>query len=448
MDGTATAPLGRWGKWGIALFVIFLCVFGAEVERRSAFMMRRMGDLDVFLRAAWAVRNDADLYAITSDNDWHYLYPPLYAILMTPLADPPKGADTSGYVPYPISVAICYLISLLSLLFGVHVLAKALEEQAGWQEQPRYCRRWWMLRLWPILICFIPIGHTLMRGQVNVIVLAALCAMMAGWLRGQRLRAGLWLSLAICFKVFPVYLLVYPLWKRDGRSLVGCMAGCFVGLVLIPVLAFGPTRAATHYQTYATAFFGPFFNVNDDDRSKEEIATTDSIGVNNALHNWMYPHRDQRPEQMDAAAKAVYLVLGFAITFLTLWPGVRFRAAGAAGPVHAAHQIASLIVLMVFFTPLSHMHYLLFCLPIVMSLLVSAWQDQASLGVPWLLTTSFIVFNVALAVSHLPGLEVLKDRCIPLFGALPMWVIPAVQMWRGAKNPPDLSTTGPSRLAA
>ena len=137
-----------------------------------------MGDLDVFLRAAWAVRNGADLYKVTSDNDWHYIYPPLYAILMTPLADPPKGEDLSGYVPYSISVAICYIINLLSLFLGVHVLASALEERAEGAvlpARPKYCRRWWMLRLWPILICFLPIGHTLMRGQVNVIVLASLC---------------------------------------------------------------------------------------------------------------------------------------------------------------------------------------------------------------------------------------------------------------------------------
>ena len=247
MDGEATKPLRRVGKIGVALFFVLLILFGAHVEQRSAFLSRRMGDLDVFLRAAWAVRNDADLYAITSDNDWHYLYPPLYAILLTPLADPPRGEDPSGYVPYPISVAICLLINVFSLFFAAHVLASALEARAAdasFQTQPKFCQRWWGLRLWPVLICILPIGHTLMRGQVNVIVLGALCAALASWIRQQNCRAGLWLSLAICIKVIPVYLLVYPLWKRDGRALLGCSAGCFVGLVVIPLLAFGPSRTA------------------------------------------------------------------------------------------------------------------------------------------------------------------------------------------------------------
>ena len=217
----ATAPLSRWQTLGVVGFFAFLIAFGGLVEYRSALLTRRMGDLDVFLRAAWAVRNDADLYTISSDNDWHYIYPPLYAILLTPLADPPRDADPTGHLPYALSVAIFYVINLLCLLWGVHRLASALEERsedAGFRAQPKYCLRWWLLRLWPIAICFLPIGHTMMRGQVNVIVLAVLCLTLAGWIRGQSFRAGGWLALAICIKVIPAYLLIYPLWKRDWRA--------------------------------------------------------------------------------------------------------------------------------------------------------------------------------------------------------------------------------------
>ena len=87
-----------------------------------------MGDLDCFLRAAWAVRTDADLYSVKSDNDWHYNYPPLCAILMTPLADPPKGHDTAGFMPYPISVAICFLFNVLCMFAAAHFLASAFEQ--------------------------------------------------------------------------------------------------------------------------------------------------------------------------------------------------------------------------------------------------------------------------------------------------------------------------------
>jgi alpha-1,2-mannosyltransferase len=414
------------------------------VEYRSALLTRRMGDLDVFLRAAWAVRNDADIYAITSDNDWHYLYPPLYAILMTPLADPPKNVVPTGYVPYKYSVAICFLISLLSLFIGVHTLASAMEDRVFTAGQPAYCRRWWLLRILPVVICFLPIGHTLMRGQVNVIVLAMLCAATAGWIRGQSVRAGGWLAFAICIKVIPVYLLVYPICKLDRRALLGCAAGCFLGLALIPLGVFGPERTKAHYDTYAKAFFGPFLNLTKDERNKEEIAQTDSVGVRNALHNWMYPDVSNRPEDMHAAAQLTYLGLGFVMTFFTLWPGtVRKNESTTL----CAHQFAGLIVLMTFFSPVSHSHYLLFCLPVVMSLLAHTWQGQQTLRVPWRLTGCFIVFNVTMAIAYLPGLEILKDRCAALFATLPLWVIPMVQTWRASANTSPVSLPLPRQAA-
>jgi hypothetical protein len=452
MDGSATKPLGRRGKIGVALFAVFLLLFGAHVEQRSAFLDRRMGDLDVFLRAAWAVRAGADLYEVTSENDWHYIYPPLYAILMTPLADPPAGQDTAGYLPYALAVAICYLINLASLFVGVHLLAAALEERAedpGFARQPKYCRRWWLLRLGPILICFLPIGHTLMRGQVNGIVLASLCVALAGWIREQKFRAGLWLALAICIKVIPAYLLVYPIWKRDGRSLLGCLAGCFVGLVVIPVLVFGPALTMTHYQTYAKVFFEPLLKLTDNDSPLQSeilgVNATDSIGMKDALHNWMYAGSAKRPEDMHVVAKTVYLLLGIAMTFVTLWPGTWPRTDSTT---LRAHQFAGLVLLMTIYSPVCHSHYLLFCVPIVMSLLAQAWQFQTSTRLPLWLTACFIVLNVTMAVAYLPGLEILKDRCAALFATLPLWTIPVVQMWRGISTNPVAEMSRDSRKAA
>lgn len=452
MGVAADRPLSRLEKGLLCFFFLGLIpLFGALVEYRTALGDRRMGDLDCFLRAAWAVRTGGDPYAVTSDNDWHYNYPPLYAILLAPLADPPAGQDTSGYVPYPISTAICFLLSLSCLAWGAHVLAAALEEQAmdgSLCPPPRFCRRWWLLRLCPVFICLLPIGHTLMRGQVNLIVLAALCAALADWMRRRNFRAGLWLAFAVCIKVIPVYLLVYPLWKRDVRGLLGCCAGLLAGLVLIPVLAFGPAKTQTHYQTYAKVFLGPFLNISEDDSRKGEILgvnATDSIGVKNALHNWMHPDPAKRPEDLPGVGKAAYLLLGFAMTFLTLWP---FTHRHRDSPGQSAHPFAALIVLMAIFSPVCHSHYLTFCVPIVMSLLASHWQlqDAARQGIT--LAISFTAFIVTVFVAYLPGLEILKDRCAALFATLPLWAIPVVQMWRGGSNVSVEPVSQESRKAA
>src|SRR5579864_7177982 len=101
-EGNPSARLSRWERYGLALFLVVIIAFGVLVELRSAFLSRRMGDLGVFLRTAWAVRAGEDLYKVSDDNRFHYHYPPLFAILMTPLADPPAGADRAGMLPYSV----------------------------------------------------------------------------------------------------------------------------------------------------------------------------------------------------------------------------------------------------------------------------------------------------------------------------------------------------------
>src|SRR5262249_18739628 len=155
-------------------------------------------------------------------NDWHYHYPPLFAILLAPLADPPPGADRTFALPFAVSVAVFYLLSVACLVWGVHALARAVEETIPC---PDSRTRWWSLRLWPILLGLPAITATVVRGQVGLQLLVLLCGLGASLLRGQRGRAGLWLAAAICLKVIPAYLLIYPLWRRDLRCLAGCAAG-------------------------------------------------------------------------------------------------------------------------------------------------------------------------------------------------------------------------------
>src|SRR5262249_31204322 len=83
-------PLRRGEGVGLWLLLCVIFLFGVLVEYRSVFLQRRMTDLNCYLRAGWAVRQGgADLYHTSDDNGWHYNYPPLYAILLAPLADPP-----------------------------------------------------------------------------------------------------------------------------------------------------------------------------------------------------------------------------------------------------------------------------------------------------------------------------------------------------------------------
>ncbi len=101
---TSSEPLSKLHVIGLSLLLITIIVFGAITEYRSAFLKMRRTDIGPYLRAAWSVRTGGDMYKITDDQGWHYTYPPLFAILMTPLADPPHGEDRTGYLPYEVTV--------------------------------------------------------------------------------------------------------------------------------------------------------------------------------------------------------------------------------------------------------------------------------------------------------------------------------------------------------
>ena len=98
-------------------------------------------------------------------------------------------------------------------------------------------------------------------------------------------------------------------------------------MIVVPLIVFGPVKTVTHYETYGKVFFAPFLGVNKDDSRKSEILggvnSTESIGVRNALHNWMYPDRWHRPADMHVSAQIAFVLLGIGMTFMTLRPARR-----------------------------------------------------------------------------------------------------------------------------
>jgi len=70
---------------------------------------RSTSDLGVYLRAAWAAKQGESLYAVADSRGWHYIYPPLLASLLVPLANPPEDTPAearAAAVPYRLSVSL------------------------------------------------------------------------------------------------------------------------------------------------------------------------------------------------------------------------------------------------------------------------------------------------------------------------------------------------------
>jgi len=473
-------PLLPWERRGLWVLVGFFVVFGVLVEYRSAFLKRRMTDLNCYLRASWAVRQGgARMYHVFDDNLWHYNYPPLFAILLTPLADPPcrdlslvagtvaglAGSPQAAgplqaatilpasrapflpdapplvpYVPFSIAVAVFYLLNLVLLALALHVLASALEDtvgkKSGWS-QPRWSRRWWILRVVPMVACLSPLAHTLMRSQANLYLLALFCGLMACLIRGQTFRAGLCLAGAICLKIFPAYLLLIPLWRRDPRMLGGCAAGLVVGLGLIPLLAMGPRQTVICYRELGEVLLGPALGVGDDkSRANEliEVTATDSQSYLATIHNTLHLDPPTRPRVASPQVRRAHWLIGGTLTLLTLLAGWRHRLArGVAVPL----LVGSLILMMLLLSPVCHTHYFSLALPLYMGLVALSWEREAQAGKDMTRTRLNVKLLVLMGVMYagfippvLPMGQVPRDAGLMMYVGLLLWGIACVILWR------------------
>jgi alpha-1,2-mannosyltransferase len=469
--------LTRWDKVALLCFALIIVAFAFRVEQRSAFLQRRMTDAGVYLRAAWAVRSGDDLYHIADDNDWHYNYPPLLAILLTPLADAPAGVARDGLLPYYISVALWFALNLACVLVAVHWLARTLEEfdvrrsmfsvvnqdlehrtsnvehRTSNIELPSpSCREWWTHRLVPLLICLPPVAHTLLRGQVNLLLLMLIAGMLRSLARGRNGQGGMWLAGAICLKIIPAFLLLFPLWRRDWRFLAGCTAGLFVGLVLIPLAALGPQRTVECYEELADGVILPGLTHNGDPtRAKEltDVTGTDSQSFVAVWHNTLYPDRATRPNHAAPWLRRAALGAGGILAFMTLWVWQR-RLRRPIDTEAAETYLAwgALILVMLFSSPVSHLHYHCLCLPVVMGLL-ALFPPQGWLRWGW--WGFSCIFLTAQTLPHIPELTPCRDFGLAMYSALLLWMLAIMTLAIKGNDAPDRRKTPDSptlRIAA
>ncbi|MGO9556379.1 MAG: glycosyltransferase family 87 protein [Syntrophobacteraceae bacterium] len=429
---TSSEPLSKLHVIGLSLLLITIIVFGAITEYRSAFLKRRMTDIGPYLRAAWSVRTGGDMYKITDDRGWHYVYPPLFAILMTPLADPPHGEDRTGYLPYEVTVGLWYMITMALGVAGIEILARSVEDPfrnlaAG--RGRRFSQRWWALRTFPLLILLPAIGEAQSRGQVNLLIAFFLCCVAASTLKGRRFRAGLWLSAAICVKVIPAILLVFPLWRRDWRMLSGSAVGLLAGLILVPLVVLGPARTASLYKSfYQETIIAGITGDPGGSRGAEltGINSSNSSSPMVVLHNLMYPDKNNRPNVAHTGVRAAHWTIAFVMMAITLlasgWKG-RWYSGKVDATIAEVSFFCAFIPLMFVTSPVFHPHYVSMALPLVMVLLVILQERYSHGHIPpwWKSLFWFIAVSYLLASIDMGPFQYLRYFGLVLLSTVTLW---------------------------
>ncbi|QEL14406.1 glycosyltransferase family 87 protein [Limnoglobus roseus] len=429
---TLFTHLLRWERAALGLIAFSLVAFGAVVEIRSAFQQERRTDFGVYARAGWSVRAGQDLYAVADDRGWHYCYPPAFAVLMTPFADPPAGEPRVGYLPFAVSVGVWYAFSVACVWFALTRFAGAILP-----EEPVGTRRWWTGRTGPFTVAIGAIGYTLARGQVNLFVVAMVAGLFAAHVRGKRFTAGLWLGAAICVKVIPAFLGLYFLLKRDARGVAGTIAALIVGLGVIPATVWGVPGMVELNRQMLTAVLQPGTTGSGDQTRAEELTnatSTDSQSFQAAIHNLLHPDPATRPRAAAPETRLAHWLVGGLLTL-----GLIFAARKMDDtPANGLLLLGSLCVLMLHLTPVSHMHYYAFSLPLACGVWLKGVAERPGRLVPARGTFAvLVVWGLASAAPLFPGsvFDVLRSSGLGLLASLTLLTFAAVQLRRKAKVP-------------
>jgi hypothetical protein len=282
-------------RWIWAALLIAIVVWGlTDVRRRARIDPENPAvhktDFTVYTEAGAAFFDDRDPYEVANPRGWHYLYPPLFAILVAPLAA--LGTQTQAVVWYFVSVAACF-----GLLFECRRVWRWLSTECrtdaiGGAAQPSpyplpkgeafvASPPVWLGWLAAATVA-LPVMNCLQRGQVGVVLgylllLGLRLALTSVSMRGVFL-GGVVLALAVTIKLTPilpagflVLVLLARAW-RNNRSYadalaeglsrgplhrgVVTMAGGCAGLVLfvliMPGIAVGHVANNAHLRTWVS----------------------------------------------------------------------------------------------------------------------------------------------------------------------------------------------------
>jgi hypothetical protein len=394
----------------VAVAIVFaLVVFlHVDVSRRGRIVADQIHwhrtDFTVFTEAGAAFFDGRDPYAVKNPRGWFYLYPPLFALMVAPLAALDSTAQVGAW--YVVSVVLGFgcFFEMRRLWRFVAEEGSGTDRSSGW------------IAACAGLTVLLPSIECLQRGQVGIALLYALLLgyrlVLAGAGRSSVFLGGLVLAWAVVVKLIPALPVGFLIWQRlvaairagrdrcalerAGVLSLGVIAGGLLFVLAIPALALGWNANLRHLETWTHKVVT---NVDPGQESKFHIDSATNQSFANASHllasHLRTIHPDdpallvlrfaKTPEELrwaqDTATANLRradrtterIVRGTVIAMLALLLGLGIAPArddrlGQA----AAFGLACLAMLLV--SPVAWTHYEMMALPAVVA--VPLWLDR------------------------------------------------------------------------
>ena len=323
-------------------------------------------DFNVYYHASREIIAGRDPYQ-HSLSDWTpYIYPPLLAELIIPLA----------VLPLPIAAYLWFLISAASVAVAASMSASLAFGDAGERNQ-RSLWRWAMAGCAVVLVLRFVLD-TFNLGQVNAVVAALAVAHVYLYARDRKALSAVALVIAISIKLTPALLLLYHIAKLRLKFVAKC-ATLLIAMTAVSVLPFG-----MHGGDSFQAFWGR--TVKNEQGYDFEYSGNQSLRGAIARANKSEANVPNEDESRNPADLATILI-SVALLALATFSAVRARnEIAAAAPFFCG---------MVLFSPLSwKAHYVSLILPAACQLYVVKTSARARRLVAATLGAAFVLFTL------------------------------------------------------
>jgi alpha-1,2-mannosyltransferase len=339
-------------------------------------------DFNVYYHAAREVMGGGDPYQ-HSLGDWTpYLYPPLLAELIVPLA----------LLPLPVAAYLWFLISAASIVAAAWMSASLADDKRGRAAPDQHLTESTLSRgaiaAFAVVLVLRFVLDTFHLGQVNAVVAALAVAHVYLYARDRKALSALALVVAVSIKLTPALLLLYHIAKLRLKFAAAC-AALLVAVTALSFLPFGP-RGTDAFQT--------FWNRT----VKNEQGYDFAYSGNQSLRGGMARLAGQSNESTLSSdgpshrpGDTATLLISIVLLALAVFAAVRARSELAA----AAPFFCCLVLL----SPLSwKAHYVILILPVAHLLSSAKTSGKARNLIAVTLGLAFVLFN--LTSPHVIGL--------------------------------------------
>jgi Glycosyltransferase family 87 len=257
-------------------------------------------DFTVYTEAGAAFFDGRDPYLVTNPRGWRYLYPPLFAILVSPLHALPSTGQ----------VAVWFVVSALMAIGCYFEMRRLCDAIFGFAIRDEQHRRVLIIGFAALAAVLLPALNCMQRGQVEVLKLYLLLLGFRLFVTGRGPRAwfvaGLVFAGAGILKLTPLLpvacLILYDgvagLWRPSAivprRRVASMSAGLGTGLVLfallLPSAVIGWDANLHHLHSWFARVVTKVIDVRTSDFG-EDVRSVRNQSLDNAayrLGNWIY----------------------------------------------------------------------------------------------------------------------------------------------------------------